>query len=405
MVERLGDVGQANTGRSNAMFRNTFTSTDNQLLADSSIDFYLHVQRDLGIDIGLDKVGYLWLMSEAQQASAQPHLRKMSENGVETRSMTEAELRRLVPSLLTRPRSEQAALLGLHDIQTGVFGPKCGRLAPEKLAAFYKDRFLEMGGKVMFGQDATHLIVEPSRKLGLEGEPFVWQEHGVCGVRLADGRELRGGTVVVACGAWNNSLLDPMGIDGHAKAKKRQLFAVPVKGVPALERLLTAGGFNEADTLPFVILPKASLFIKPVKEAGEFWLGCEDEINRPFISLPDRDLDQYKAEPRFYEFNIQQILREYLPAFSEVRPSRMWAGLYSYNTLDNLPYVFTHPGLIVVGGDSGSGIMKGDSLGRVAASVYSGGEGATATLFGGASYRASKLSFDHRDVEREEWVL
>ena len=58
----------------------------------------------------------------------------------------------------------------------------------------------------------------------------------------------------------------------------------------------------------------------------------------------------------------------------------MWAGLYGYNTIDNLPYVFAENGLVVVGGDSGSGVMKGDSLGRVVDAVYRGGEGAEAEL-------------------------
>ncbi len=66
LIDRLADVGQANTGRSNAMFRNTFSSVDNQVLSNASIDYYLHVQNDLGVDIGVDSVGYLWLMTEKQ---------------------------------------------------------------------------------------------------------------------------------------------------------------------------------------------------------------------------------------------------------------------------------------------------------------------------------------------------
>ncbi len=102
---------------------------------------------------------------------------------------------------------------------------------------------------------------------------------------------------------------------------------------------------------------------------------------------------------------MHQILREYLPQFSGVRPARMWAGLYSYNTLDNMPYVFEQEGLIVVGGDSGSGVMKGDSLGRVVDAVYREGPDAEAVLTGRGALPASKLGFRHRDVEREEWVL
>ena len=66
VVDRYGAPGQGNTGRSNAMFRNTFSSKDNQILSDASIDFFLHVQEELKADIGLQQIGYLWLMSEPQ---------------------------------------------------------------------------------------------------------------------------------------------------------------------------------------------------------------------------------------------------------------------------------------------------------------------------------------------------
>ncbi len=140
VVERLGDAGQANTGRSNAMFRNTFTSIDNQVLANSAIDFYLHVQNDLGIDVGMDKVGYLWLMSEAQLSASERHVKKMTANGVEVKTYNEGELTRMVPGLRTRQESDDARLMSLPDISAGLFGTKCGRLAPEKLVGFYRDR-------------------------------------------------------------------------------------------------------------------------------------------------------------------------------------------------------------------------------------------------------------------------
>lgn len=405
VVERLGDVGQANTGRSNAMFRNMFTSRDNQLLANASIDFYLHVQEELRIDVGMDSIGYMWLMSEKQLSASESSVRRMQENGVEVRSYSEDGLLSSMPGLKTHHEGENARLMSLPDISGGLFGPKCGRLAPEKLTGFYRDEFLKMGGKIMFNAEAKQLIAEPKMPLGVDGEPFVWQESRVGGVRLADGTVVRSGTVVVAAGAWTNELVDPVGIDGHAKAKKRQLFAVPSAGSGSLHELLWTKGFNASGTLPFVILPKSGLFIKPVKESSEFWIGCEDEVNRPFLSYPEDDLERYVAEPEYYSANIHQILREYLPQFEGVRPDRMWAGLYSYNTLDNMPYVFEEDGLIVTSGDSGSGVMKGDSIGRVVDSVFREGWDAEVSLFGGVPYSASKLSFKHRDVEREEWVL
>lgn len=53
LIDRFGAPGQGNTGRSNAMFRNTFSSADNQVLSNSTIDFYLHLQDELKVDLGL----------------------------------------------------------------------------------------------------------------------------------------------------------------------------------------------------------------------------------------------------------------------------------------------------------------------------------------------------------------
>jgi len=75
VVDRFGDVAQGNTARSDAMFRNTFTSQDNQILSDTSIDFYLNIQKS-GVDLGIKNTGYLWVMSERQLSLNERHIQK-----------------------------------------------------------------------------------------------------------------------------------------------------------------------------------------------------------------------------------------------------------------------------------------------------------------------------------------
>ena len=404
VVERQGAPGQGNTGRSNAMYRNTFSSIDNQVLANASIDFYHYVQDELKADIGLQEIGYLWLMDESMLSRSEPFLQGMERNGIAVARHTREELRRLFPHMVAEFGPDgDAALMGLPSVDGGVFGPKCGRLDPDKLVRFYAGEFVQAGGEFAFGTEARGLAVGPSKRLGMEGEPFVWQDSRVEGV-FVDGREgiLQADTVVVACGAWENELLEPIGVDGHVKAKKRQLFSVEAKG-PRLDRLLHSAGFNSLGLLPLVILPKAGVHFKPVSEENGFWIACEDEFNRPYIDLPEHDLDRYRAEREYYERSVYPVLSSYFPEFKDSAVKAMWAGLYAYNTLDNLPFVFQNGNLIVVGGDSGSGIMKGDSLGRIVDSVYRGEE--EAALYGGTRYLGSKVSFERRDVEREEWVL
>ena len=402
VIDRYGAPGQGNTGRSNAMFRNTFSSRDNQILSNSSIDFYLHVQEGLKTDIGLQKIGYLWLMDEGQLSASEPYLKLMERNGIELRRHFRDELKRLLPGMVTEfGSSDEAKLMDLPDVAGGVFGPKCGRLDPDKLVRFYAREFENLGGEFAFNTEAASVLVGPSRRLGIEGEPFVWQESRVEGVNTGNGT-IDAETVVLAGGAWENELLEPLGLESHVKAKKRQLFSIQAKG-KKLEALLRCKGFNALDLLPLVILPKSGVHFKPVSEEGDFWVACEDHVNRPFIDLPEHDLERYQAEREYFEKSVYPILTSYFPDFVGSRVRAMWAGLYSYNTIDSTPFAFKHENLIVVGGDSGSGIMKGDALGRIVDGLYRGQK--EATLFGNVPYATAKIGFDKRDVEREEWVI
>ena len=59
--------------------------------------------------------------------------------------------------------------------------------------------------------------------------------------------------------------------------------------------------------------------------------------------------------------------------------------------------------LIVVGGASGSGIMKADAIGRIAATLYS--NEVYALLYGDRQFRVSDLSLKNRCVELEKLVI
>ncbi|MHB1907839.1 MAG: NAD(P)/FAD-dependent oxidoreductase [Nitrososphaerales archaeon] len=398
LLDRYSGVGQGNTARSNAMFRNTFTSKENRVLADTAINFYFDVQNK-GDDLGLKKCGYLWLLSEEQLKENQPHIDDMMNSGIELKLYDTTLLKKDLPCLRTEfQNDDEASLIGLNDVSCGIFGIKCGRLDPSKLAKYYEKRFVELGGKVRFNANVTSLLVKPDKPLGIEGEPFVFQESSVQGVRAEGLGEIEAGTIVLAAGAWNNELLEPIGMDGHVKAKKRQLYTIPAKG--SLSKLLETKNFN--GSFPFTILPKSGCFVKGVEENNEFWVGCEDDIGREFLNIPG-SLEDCVAERDYYEKSIYPILKGYLPDFENTSPRTMWAGYYGYNTLDSTPYVFSQNGLVVVGGDSGSGIMKGDALGRIVDAVYR--EQGEANLFGDVSFDTEKLGFTRRNVEMEHWVI
>ncbi len=92
-----------------------------------------------------------------------------------------------------------------------------------------------------------------------------------------------------------------------------------------------------------------------------------------------------------------------MDAFSNSRIVGSWAGYYSYNTIDGNPYIFRELNMIVATGTSGSGILKGDAVGRVVSSLYSKKE--YSDLYGGKRIRTSDLGLVGRKVMPERLVL
>jgi FAD-dependent oxidoreductase domain-containing protein 1 len=394
LIDRLGGPGQGNSAKSEGAFRNVFTSKTNYLLADSTIDAFTHFQRDLGYDLKMENIGYLWLFSEEQHRRIKPVLDSMTRLGVELRFFDEG-LTDMIPGLVTDfTGDEEAEVLGLEPVDVAMQGVKCGSIDADSLVRCYERMFLEAGGEVVYGADAEKLILEPMDELGIPGEPFVWQDAAVKGAETSKG-EIRAGTTVVATGAWAERLLDPIGVDSMMRPKKRHIFVF--KDL-RLRGLFEVKGLNELGALPLTVLPKSGVYLKAEVSEGSIWVGCADNLGRRF-GLEDDP----KPEESYYTDDIYHVLVEYLPCFKDVRPVNMWAGQYAINGYDGIPVVAPALGMIYVGAASGSGIMKSDALGRVAAALNVGEP--EAELYGGRGFRVAALGGRSRRVEREEFII
>lgn len=396
VVDKLNAAGQANTAKSAAAFRCLFSSHTNFVLADSSVEFYHHLQEDLDIDLKLRWVGYLWLFDEEDYRKMLPVLESLSRKGFEYEEHSEEEL---VEKLCVRTNfagDEEAKLMGLGNVYKGIFIPKAGIVDVDFLVKFYESEFLRLGGRIQYGTTVESVVVEPREVLGIPGEPYFWQSARSCGVNTDKGL-IKAKKTVIAAGAWISQLLDPLGIECYIKPKKRQVFSVKAK-TDALRKLLFTEAFSDAGCLPFTIMPKPSVYFRPALEEDAFWLSYGDEFPRAFKLEEDP-----QPEENFYQYGIYQVLVKYFPQFMGCRPFSAFAGLYAINTLDGQPVIFEENGLIVVGGTSGSGIMKADAMGRIAAALYSGEE--YAVLYGGEKFRVSDLGLEDRRVEPEKLVI
>ncbi len=403
LVDRQPDAGQANTAMSAAAVRNMFSSTTNQLLTDTSIDFFRYIQEELKFDLTLHFCGYLWLLSNQQfnEPTIQNWMQRMDTNDITYRTLEKPELKKLLPGLVTEfPNDEEAAIMNLNPVDYALFGAECGVLDPSLLVQFYKNEFLKQAKvKPRFNLVVERLLLEAQPSLGLPGEPLVWQKKQVTGIQTSQGT-IFADKVILAVGPWTNAMLDPVGIPSYVKAKKRQLFIVAAGDHQPLEALLFTKGFSDAGFIPFTILPTGSCFLRGVPEEKSFWVGCADRVGRAYTN--NMDDDDYKAERTYYEQNIYPVLSKYFPVFANLRPTNMWAGAYSY-TVDAIPLVYEHSGVIVITGASGSGIMKADAIARIADALYRGES--EAELFGGRKMPTTSLGLTDRKVERENVLI
>jgi FAD-dependent oxidoreductase domain-containing protein 1 len=394
VVERNAASAQGETAKSLAGVRDCFISDVNRLLARSTIEFYKHVQSELDINLNLELIGYLWLFTEKEFENFQSIEKGMSDQGVRFRIWERSDLTQMIPDLILDPQTEQSKLMDLESVHKGVQGLNCGTVSPELVAKFYENQFQKLGGELQFGCEVKRLRLGAENPLGLPGEPCLWQEKNFNEVETTHGL-LSADTVVLAAGIRTPMLLDPIGVDCLAKPKKRQVFKV--RGKP-LERLFTSKGFNEQNTIPLTILPKAGVHFRPARNERGFWVAAADNLGRAFI------LDEEPAaEESYYTYSIYPILNEYFPCFTNLRPESAWAGHYDINSLDGAPIIEKTANCVLIAGMSGSGIMKAEATGRIAATLFGGEE--EAELFGGSRLNVSRLGLTNRAVGKEVFVL
>ena len=367
VLDRLPGPGRGTTARSAAAYRDMFATPVNRRLAQGSLAFYENLQES-GVQLDLLRLGYLWLLTAAQMTRFGPALKAMADAGVLFETLEPQELARRLSDLQ------------VGDIFRGILGKRCGILNPNRLAGFYAREVARLGGQFHFGAEVTG---------------FVFDNQGrIRGVKVGD-QEILASQVLVATGPWLAATLALAGQSVPVVAVKRQLFAIHAKAGP-LKRFLDTQGFNPHGLLPFTILP-GEAYLRPAPAANAFIVGFANEDQAP--GLEDRPV----AEPEFFEERILPQLERYLPRFRGAIPGQSWAGLYEDHPPDRIAFVDHMSGALVLGGASGSGIMKADSLGRAAAGLYFGRS--QVELGDGKPLNVADLGLQGRTLPPEEFVI
>jgi glycine/D-amino acid oxidase-like deaminating enzyme len=365
VVERLAGPGRGDTAKSAAAFRDMFSSPVNRQLSQGAIAFYENLENE-SHPIGLKKIGYLWLATPEQMAGWGRALADMAQAGVKFRTFDQQDLTAHLPEL--RP----------WDIDQGVFGLNCGILDPARLTGFYEQEVLRLGGRLRYRSEVTGFSRDGQERIN--------------GIRVGT-EEIPAGTVIISTGAWTGLTLALAGLEVSLAPRKRQLFSIPAPAGP-LSRLLATPGFNAHNLLPFTILPEGA-YLRP--GVASFILGFANPDQAPGLEEPPQ------AQGDFYQNRIRPQIVRYFPVFQGLAPTHAWAGHYDEHPPDKTPFVECLAGALVVGGSSGSGVMKADSLGRIVAGRFAGLE--MVALGDGGKFRVADLGLQHRAVPPEEFVI
>ncbi len=390
VIDRASTYAQGNTGRATAGFRDLFSSNINFSLSSSSIGFYKYVQETLHYDLGMRFVGYMFLLNrEEEDLDVFQEMSSLTK----ARHLDLEELRG-IKSLRLEPSERDRRLLRIEPITSGFVGENCGIIEPDLLSGFYFEELKRMEVDFFFNTLVKRLNITPKRPLDFPGEPFLWQEKMIGSLDTSRG-EIRADTYVLAADIWTNSLLDPVGIDSHMRPRKRQVFQV---GGNWVEELLGEYSLNESGVFPFTVLPHYGIHFRPAPKEKQIRVSAPDYFGRNFSfeenPEPERD---------YYEYSIKPVLQSYFPGVESSKLGGMWAGFYSYDTLDAHPYIFSDMNIIVATGTSGSGLMKGDAIGRIVSAIFSGKD--KARLYSGTELNPADLGVIARNVPRERFVL
>jgi glycine/D-amino acid oxidase-like deaminating enzyme len=389
MLDRNPRPAMGNTRRSVALFRDLFTSATNRALAGSTVAFLDHVERELGHSLGIRRFGYYWMMGEARLSALGRPLEELEREGHRLEFHDRSQVRSMLGGQVALDPPSPRGTGPMEPVAGAVMASNGGTLSPTRLSRWYEGRFREMGGRVEYGFVVDRLVPGTASGEGVR----VWEEGRVLGVEGPSGRR-RGRDLVVAAGAWTPSLLDPVGMDSHVRPRTRQAFGLVGEGV---RRLHEVNGFPGGH-LPVLVLPTAGVYLKPVRSQGMLLAGCADTFGRPF-GLEDDP----RPEEAFLDDQMRPVIQAYLPSTRGAGVEVSWAGQYHYNTVDGNPNVFREANVTVVAGASGSGIMKSDAIGRVAAAVHSGDP--SVELFGGGTMTVSDLGVEARKVEPELLII
>ncbi|MFE2642808.1 NAD(P)/FAD-dependent oxidoreductase [Streptomyces nigra] len=322
LVER-DELASGSTSKAAGGVRAQFSDELNIRLGARSLEAFARFEQDTGYDIGLHRVGYLFLLSTQKDVTAfEAAVRLQNSLGVPSRMIDPAEARELSP------------LISTDGLLAAAYSPADGHCTPESVVHGYAAAARRHGARIL-----RHTTVT-----GIE-------RHGdrITGVTTGTGR-IATDTVICAAGAWSRAVGAMAGVDLPVEPLRRQIaVTAPVDALPP--------------RLPMTIDFTTSLYFHT--EGPGLLLGMSDPDERPGFDTSTHD----RWIPR-----LAEAMRHRAPALLDLRRTGGWAGLYEVTPDHNalIGEATSVSRFLYATGFSGHGFLQGPAVGEVVRDLYLG---------------------------------
>lgn len=320
VVERGSQPVSGSTARSAAGVRHQFSTPTNVKLSQWSIERLKHFRANIGVDSGLQQVGYLFVINHANDwHEYQRHAAMQRSLGVQVELLTPDEAARYLPGLAT------------DDLVGATFCPDDGYCDPIAVATGYLQRAQAMGARLRCDTTVTGVQVVGDRIVGVE------TADGAIGAEI----------LVNAAGPWAGRIAALAGLELPVQPVRRSLYM----------------------TMPFDAVPPRIPLTLDV--ASGFWM--RKHADRVIMGLARRDepsSENTNVDWEWFE-TVQAAGIARVPALAAAVIDRAasWAGLYEVSP-DSNPILGRHPDLdnyVDISGFSGHGIMHAPAAGMLIA--------------------------------------
>ena len=246
LVER-DELAAGSTSKAAGGVRAQFSDGLNVQLGARSLEAFDRFEEDTGYDIGLHRVGYLFLLSRPEDVTSfEAGVRLQNSLDVPSRMIDPAEARRLSP------------LISTEGLLAAAYSPDDGHCTPEAVVHGYASAARAHGATILRHTDVT----------GIE-------THGdsITAVVTTLGR-IDTYTVICAAGAWSKAIGAMVGVDLPVQPLRRQIAVTgPVQGLPP--------------NLPMTIDFTTSLYFHA--EGPGLLVGMSDPDERPGFAADTHD--------------------------------------------------------------------------------------------------------------------